>query len=285
MTRIAFDFSNWTDVPTDADCATLKTLGYTTGIVGASFNPGLARQQLAALVAHGFRVEVYAWLRHPWQVALLASAIDACAGFPVERIWLDVEDAEDATGKTPDQLAFDVEQALAYLRGRFDGEVGIYTGDWFWDQYMQTTNTFGCRLWLANYVPVPVALPPLPGGWVLENLVIWQWQNHLSGTAFNADDDLILQEEDRMKYTDAKLDAIFPAILTTLAQALDLANAAGNAISNHINTHPGGGATITQAGELQPLNDKINAYEAELTAFKAAVAAAAVVPAPVVPGA
>lgn len=197
--RKAFDFSNWTRVPTPADIAELLALGYNTAIVGASFDPQLARDQITVLVAAGFRIEVYAWLRHPWRPDLLQNAVDACAGFPVERFWLDVEDADDATGKTPAQLAFDVEAALAYLRARLIIEIGIYTGSWFWDPYMETTDTFGCRLWLANYVVVPDItwiLNRLPGGWTPGTLAIWQWANHLGGTTFNADDNLILEEDD-----------------------------------------------------------------------------------------
>jgi hypothetical protein len=81
-----------------------------------------------------------------------------------------------------------------------------------------------------------------------------------------------------MKYTDEKLDAIFPALLGAIGKALDLANEAGNAISHHIDTHPGGGATITTAEEVRVLNDQINANEAELAAFKAAIEAAAGLP-------
>ncbi len=104
-------------------------------------------------------------------------------------------------------------------------------------------------------------------------VAIWQWNNHLGGTDFNADDNLIFLEANRVKYDDAKLDAVFAAVLQTLSVALGLANEAGNAISNHINTHPGGGATTTQAAEMQDLNDKINANEANLAKFKSDIAA------------
>jgi hypothetical protein len=200
-------------------------------------------------------------------------------------MWLDVEDADDATGKTPNQLAYDVVGGLNYLRQRLPAtqqvEISIYTGSWFWDAYMQTTNTFGCRLWLANYVDTPDVewvLARLPGGWGPDQLVIWQWSNHLVGTTFNADDNIILVEDDRMKYTDVVLDGVFTSVLTALSESLALANSAGNAISHHVNTHPGGGATITTANELQELNDKINANEAKLAAFKAAIEAAASAP-------
>jgi Glycosyl hydrolases family 25 len=196
LSRKAFDFSNWTRIPTDKDCTDLLAQGYDTAIVGASFNPQLARQQIAVLVAHGFRIEMYAWLRHPWRADLLDAAINASYGFPVERMWLDVEDADDAMGKTPAQLEFDVNAALTYLESHLSVPVGIYTGDWFWDAYMATTNTFGCALYLANYVTDTSVLPPLPGGWTV--LTIWQHAYHLTGTDFNADDDLILVEEDDM---------------------------------------------------------------------------------------
>ena len=200
LLRKAFDFSNWSRVPTPDDIATLRALGYTTAIVGASFDPQLARDQITVLVAAGFRIEVYAWLRHPWRQDLLDAALTACVGFPVERMWLDVEDAEDAAGKTPDQLAFDVQTAVDYLRAHFANEVAIYTGSWFWGPYMETTNTFGCRLWLANYVTTPdVAwiVTQLPGGWTAATLAIWQYRNNLKpGSDFNADDDLILEADD-----------------------------------------------------------------------------------------
>jgi hypothetical protein len=196
LPRKAFDFSNWTRIPTAEDCAFLLAAGYTTAIVGASFNIGLARQQIAVLLTAGFRIEVYAWLRHPWQAQLLQNAIDAGAGFPVERYWMDVEDAQDATGKTTAELEFDIQAGVDYLHAGLPAgiEVGIYTGDWFWDAYVVSKKTFGCRLWLANYVSDTTNLPPVPGGWTVDELVIWQHADTLPGTDFNADDDLILIE-------------------------------------------------------------------------------------------
>lgn len=283
--RKAFDFSNWTRIPTENDCTMLKALGYTTAIVGASFNTQLARDQITVLVAHSFRIEVYAWMRHPWQQDLLDNALAACVGFPVERMWLDVEDADDATGKTPDQLAYDVQHGADYLRANFANEVSIYTGDWFWDQYMMTTNTFGCRLWLAYYVSLPPSLinifpPPLPGGWT--TLTVWQWRNNLKpGTDFNADDDIILEDDMTPADVDAAIEAKltaevwpkFGAVLTQLGSLGAAIVTTGNALTQHIATHPGGGATQTMAAELADMMTKIGALEADTTTLATKVKA------------
>lgn len=299
--RKAFDFSNWTRIPTGDDLDTLRALGYTTGIVGASFNVPLARLQIAALIAGGFRVEIYCWLRHPWRADLLQNAIDACIGFSVDRFWLDVEDAEDAMGKTPDQLAFDVEAALAYLRGRLHVEIGIYTGSWFWDAYMETTNTFECRLWLANYVTNPLIDPVtktgwiyqhLPGGWTPETFVIWQWRNNLKpGSDFNADDNLILLEDDMTTeetaaaikaYVDPKTTALYLNAVQNGADIMahgDQIKALALAFAAHVQA----GSIVPNAFVSQALYDQIQAIikrQDELEARARAAAAALAPPSP-----
>lgn len=285
LLRKAFDCSNWTRVPTPDDLVTLRALGYTTAIVGASFDVQLARAQIAVLVATDFRVEVYAWLRHPWRPGLLDNALAACAGFPVERMWLDVEDADDATGKTPDQLAYDVQHGLDYLRARFAGEVGIYTGSWFWGPYMETTDTFGCRLWLANYVSVPVVawiLARLPGGWT--ELAIWQWNNHLAGTAFNADDNLILEEDDMTPeetaaaikvYVDPKVGALYQNALNNGTDILRH-GAQIEALATAFAQHVAEDSVPTNAPdpEVATLLADVQRHQADLEARVAAAAAA-----------
>lgn len=281
MTRKAFDFSNWTRVPTPQDCSDLKYLGYTTGIVGASFNVSLARLQIESLIQGGFRVEVYCWLRHPWREDLLNNALIASEGFKVERFWLDVEDAEDAIGKTPDQLAFDVQIALTWLRARLTIPIGIYTGSWFWDAYMETINTFGCTLWLANYIDGPPNVDEvtktgwiyqqLPGGWTADTLAIWQWRNNLKpGSDFNADDNLILIEGATRMYTDAQLDTKFIAlylnavqngkdIMTQLAQIQALASA----LADHIQNHSGSFSEAQQA-QMDKIEMEIDQLKSDL---------------------
>jgi len=267
--RKAFDFSNWTRVPTIDDIATLRALDYTTAIIGASFDVALAREQITVLVEAGFRIEVYSWLRHPWRSGLLDNAINACAGFPVERLWLDVEDAADATGKTPEQLAFDVRTALDYIHARTSIPTGIYTGSWFWDSYMGTTDTFGEVLWLANYVTIPnvtFIYSHLPGGWTPDTLFIWQWNNHLAGTAFNADDNLILKETDMPDtYTRAEVDAKIGAVFGLGLRNQDSIFALAKALADHVQNH-GQTAIGASVADLTALKDKLEAEQAELDA-------------------
>lgn len=284
--RKAIDFANWTGIPTPFDIACLQAAGYDTVIVGCSYDRYVngvpqhhGRQQLEAFLAAGFRLEAYCWLRHPVQVLLLQRTIDAIAGLPVERLWLDVEDADDAAGKSPASLAADVEFALQYLHDRTNVPTGIYTGSWFWGPYMQTDNTFGEPLWLANYVSqtsLEFIAGRIPGGWNFSDLIIWQHSNHLPICSYNADDNLIIQEtEERVKYTDDILDKAFISLLETLGKSLDIANTAAGAIINHIATHPNGGATTTMMSEISDLIAKQDALTADITKFKAAIAAAA----------
>jgi len=265
--RKAFDFSNWTRVPTIDDIATLRALGYTTAIIGASFDVALAREQISILVAAGFRIEVYGWLRHPGRAGLLDNAISACAGFPVERLWLDVEDADDALGQSPEQLAFDVRAALDYLHARATIPTGIYTGSWFWDSYMGTTDTFGEVLWLANYVSTPSVnfiYSHLPGGWKPDDLVIWQWNNHLAGTAFNADDNLILKETDMPDtYTRAEVDAKIGALLGLEIDLGQQIKNVGGSLWNHVANHNQTNVDASRA-DLQKMIDDLAAAQKAL---------------------
>jgi hypothetical protein len=283
VTRRAADFANYTPLPTQQDFDDLRAGGYDTVIIGCSYfppgKPTFARDQIQAWLAGGFRVEAYAWLRHPCQPFLLQRAIDAIAGLPVERLWLDVEDADDATGKTPDQLAWDVRTALDYIHARTTVPTGIYTGSWFWAPYMNTNDTFGQVLWLANYVTIPnvdFIYNHIPGGWTKDTLVIWQHDNHLEVSTFNADDNIILKET-VTDMTAVETDAAIKAYTDPKFAAL-----LGNAIQNAIDINKqgdqikalalamaefaqNGNGTVTNA-ELQAQLVILTAHQAELDA-------------------
>lgn len=182
----------------------------------------------------------------------------------------------------PNEMIREAVEALAIPVPSFNKRRAIYTAYFAWvgqqGDPQDFTDCLLCNaLWDGNE---DFDFPSLPyGGWTPEQVVCEQYTGGGDVWGLNADldvwnEELLLQGDERMKYTDEKLDAAFTAVLTTLASALDLANEAGNAISHHVNTHPGGGPTITTAGEMQALNDKINANEAELAKFKTAIEAA-----------
>ncbi len=123
--------------------------------------------------------------------------------------------------------------------------------------------------------------PSLPyGGWLPKQVVCEQYTGGGDVFGVNADRDVwdgdLLKGDTRVVYTDEKLTEIFTELLKSIAHSLDIGVTTANALIQHVNSHPGGGATITMAGELAPLVEKVNALEADLAKFKTAIAVAAV---------
>lgn len=177
----------------------------------------------------------------------------------------------------PNQMVRDCVEAIA----SFGKRRAIYTAFFAWVGQQGDPHDFtDCLLCNAYWDgSADFDFPSLPfGGWAPEQVVCEQYTGGGDVYGLNADKDEWNQElllpEERVKYTDEKLDAIFPSILQTLGHALDLATIAGGAIYNHVATHPGGGGTITTMGELEGLRVRIENNQRELEAFKAAIAAA-----------
>lgn len=205
----AADFANYTPVPSPAQLARLKELGYTKIIVGCSYG-SVARPQMQACLDAGFNVEAYAWVsfKNDWQV-VLDRALAAVAGLPVKRLWLDCEE-EPMSGwdapsvATQTAVVARIDRAFKYVAAaRPDLALGIYTGAWWWRPGTGDYTGFASYpLWSADY-RAPTGAPSLYGGW--QSVAVWQFADKLAGSDLNADDNLIL-EEARM-YTDAEIDA------------------------------------------------------------------------------
>jgi hypothetical protein len=113
----------------------------------------VTRQQLAVAVSRGMTVDAYVYLY--WDrdiVAQVKEAFKRSSGFPIGRLWLDVE--EDPRGLGSNPLADLVQQAVDTCEAEAKGgiECGIYTGPGFWKTHMANTTRFASvPLWYAWY--------------------------------------------------------------------------------------------------------------------------------------
>jgi hypothetical protein len=268
----ALDISNWQPVPSQQQLDCWYSLGYCRVIVGCSYGT-IGRVQCEAVANDGrFELEVYGWLRHPIQYSLFQKVLDTIVGLPVKRIYIDWEDADDATGKTPEQLEWDVKAAIEFLQARTQVPLALYTGDWFYEPYVGTGNNFGLPLWIASYTTEPI----IPACWK-DNTILWQTAGSIQVCGMTVDDDLILIENgtDRM-YTDAQIDEKVGALFANAMQngADILAHGAAiNFLCNAVVALANRGA-ITPEVQAE-LEAQIADIKARQTALEARVKAAA----------
>ena len=113
----------------------------------------VTRQQLSMAVARGMTVDAYVYLY--WDEAMAAQvqrAFSRVTGFPIGRLWLDVE--ENVRGRPAAQVIELVQQAVDACRAQAPEGVdcGIYTGPGFWKSYLGNTTRFAdVPLWYAQY--------------------------------------------------------------------------------------------------------------------------------------
>lgn len=111
----------------------------------------ITRQQLEMALARGMTVDAYVYLY--WDQDMAAQVKEAfrrTQGFPIQRMWLDVE--EDPAGLGANALIALVQQALDACNAQGGAVCGIYTGPGFWKTYMNNTPSFGqVPLWYAWY--------------------------------------------------------------------------------------------------------------------------------------
>ncbi len=113
----------------------------------------LTRQQLSMAVARGMTVDAYVYLYWDKDVATQTrEAFRRVSGFPIGRMWLDVE--ENPAGLGSSKLVSFVRAGLdecTALGGSAIG-CGIYTGPGFWKSYMSNTSELASvPLWYAQY--------------------------------------------------------------------------------------------------------------------------------------
>jgi len=111
----------------------------------------ITHQQLAMAESRGMTVDAYVYLY--WDLDMAAQVKEAfrrTQGFPIQRMWLDVE--QDPAGLGANALMALVQQALDACIAQGGATCGIYTGPGFWKTYMNNTTSFSqVPLWYAWY--------------------------------------------------------------------------------------------------------------------------------------
>lgn len=111
----------------------------------------IARQQLAMAVSRGMTVDAYVYLY--WDLDVAASVEKAFAvadGFPIGRMWLDIE--QDPAGLGSNALIAMIQTSIATCEAKAPGRCGIYTGPGWWKTYLANTTRFAdLPLWYAQY--------------------------------------------------------------------------------------------------------------------------------------
>ena len=164
------DESNHQGDVTPAEVLNAKTQGYVGAII--DLYQTSAVQQLTAWRDAGFRLRAYIYLNFPGgdfysgkNAADQASvALALCAGFTIEKVYLDCEDPKDN---------LDAAGTVDFIAGARDIVVasgfacGIYTASGWWRQFTGDTHDFaGLPLWLATDNDVPdLAFADPFGGW------------------------------------------------------------------------------------------------------------------------
>jgi GH25 family lysozyme M1 (1,4-beta-N-acetylmuramidase) len=113
----------------------------------------VVRQQLGMAASRGMTIDAYIYLY--WNMDMVEQVKEGfrrVAGFPIGRMWLDVE--EDPRGLGANEIAALLQQSVDACKAAAGSAVtcGIYTGPGFWESYMNNMPTFGdLPLWYAQY--------------------------------------------------------------------------------------------------------------------------------------
>jgi GH25 family lysozyme M1 (1,4-beta-N-acetylmuramidase) len=184
--RLGVDCSNYSGVLEADSARCLRAAGFDFLIAGTQV-PSVTRQQIEAALAAGLEAQAYVYLYWSRDTAAeVLRALDAVAGLPVTRLWLDCED--HARGLSPAAI---VERIEAALRAAGDMPAGIYTGRWWWPANTGDATAFShLPLWHAEYRGA-VDAPPAPhdfrpyGGW--QSPALWQFQGTTTVCGFSVD--------------------------------------------------------------------------------------------------
>jgi hypothetical protein len=146
----AIDISMWEGPMAQAEMDCFWASGVRHVVAGTQIEE-VTRQQLAMAVKRGMSVDAYVYLY--WNQDMKAQVDEAfrrVKGFPIGRMWLDVEEAPGSLGwKTISQK---IDEAKAACAAQGTAGCGIYTGPGFWKTYMaNTTQQSDLPLWYAQY--------------------------------------------------------------------------------------------------------------------------------------
>jgi lysozyme len=109
---------------------------------------------------------------------------------------LDVEDTY--APKLPWRLYEHLLECLQRIEDSFGVEPWIYTGAWYWDEWVKTTRLRTYKIIIANYKTIlPGSKPYLPklGGWTQDDWVAWQHSCHGKVAGFQDEVDLNVMKE------------------------------------------------------------------------------------------
>jgi hypothetical protein len=143
----ALDISVWSGTLSSANVQGWIAQGYTHLIVGTQ-NGSTAQQQLTTAVAGGMTVDIYKYLYFDTDMTTqVQNALAIANGYPIGRIWLDVED--DPGTLSVGQIVAKVQEAVDACGAT---PRGIYTGAWWWNANLPGCAAFSdLPLWYSWY--------------------------------------------------------------------------------------------------------------------------------------
>lgn len=147
----AVDVSFWETPLAQAEMDCFWASGVRHVVVGTQ-DEGITREQLAMAVSRGMTVDAYVYLY--WTTDLAAQVVEAfrrVKGFPIGRMWLDIEQDPGSIGSKT--ILADIQQAVTACESQQGGvQCGIYTGSGFWKTSAANTTSFNdVPLWYAQY--------------------------------------------------------------------------------------------------------------------------------------
>ena len=146
----ATDVSFWETPLSQAEMDCFWDSGVRHVVVGTQ-EEAITREQLAMAVSRGMTVDAYVYLY--WDTDMTAQvkrAFQRVSGFPIGRMWLDIEQDPGSLGATA--VGSRIQQAVTACQAQGGVECGIYTGKGFWQSSAGDTTAFNnLPLWWAHY--------------------------------------------------------------------------------------------------------------------------------------
>ena len=140
----AADISHLTGEIDKVFCDKLTSLSVDLVIVGLQ-NIYLARKQLATLRNFNFRTQAYIWPCNKDLDTYVPEVASVMQDFSMGYLWIDVENSEA-----------NVRQAIARFTPYPTFQVGIYTSEYMWKRWMNSTTYYShLPLWYAKYDYAP----------------------------------------------------------------------------------------------------------------------------------
>lgn len=146
----ATDVSMWETPLAQSEMDCFWDSGVRHVIVGTQ-QEDITREQLSMAISRGMTVDAYVYLY--WDTDLgaqVAEAFKRVTGFPIGRMWLDIE--QDPAGRSSKTIDALIQQAVSACQAQGSATCGIYTGPGFWKSYTGNTSAFtSVPLWYALY--------------------------------------------------------------------------------------------------------------------------------------